>query len=252
MRKLGTHLLTWLAVVTSVAAAGTPASALAPAVNHTVTFVNQSGQTVWIGSTVNADGSVNFAGLPTLANGQSATVTVPESAAPGHWRGKFFARQGCTGTSGSTFHCSVGDCGVFADRCATGEQPASLAEFNFDTADGLAPWYDVSYVNAFSLPVRIVPVNASPPPGSTSCGTGGCPENLLPFCPAENLQRWPDGSAMNCVNPNRDAKTNYSNAIQSRCPKAYAWSKQDQEPGNQVVYQCQSCSGFTVTFHNGR
>ncbi|HWO65853.1 MAG TPA: thaumatin family protein, partial [Umezawaea sp.] len=95
-----------------IASALTTSTATAAPANHTVTFVNRSGQTVWVGSTVNADGSVNFTNLPTLANGQSATVTVPESAAPGHWRGKFFARQGCTGTSGQNFHCVVGDCGV--------------------------------------------------------------------------------------------------------------------------------------------
>ena len=232
-----------------LAAAVMIAPAALAAADHTVTFVNGTGETVWIGSTVNADGSVNFTGLPTLAPSESATVVVPESADPGHWRGKFFARQGCTGTDGAEFHCAVGDCGTHADRCDTGEQPVSLAEFNFDPADSLAPWYDVSYVNAFSVPVTIDADNASPPPGSTSCAQAGCADDLLPFCPADNLQTWPDGSAMNCVSPNRDAKTPYSDAIESHCPKAYAWSKQDTEPGNQVMYQCTSCSGFTVTFH---
>ena len=173
------------------------------------------------------------------------------SAAPGHWRGKFFARQGCTGTSGRDFHCVVGDCGGYADHCATGEQPASLAEFNFDTADGLAPWYDVSYVNAFSLPITIEPVDAVVPPGSASCGTAGCPENLLSYSPAEDRQYSPGGTLVNCVNPNRDAPTSYSDAIKAHCPKAYAWSKQDTEPGNQTMYQCASCTGFTITFHGG-
>jgi len=50
--------------------------------------------------------------LPILANGQSATVTIPENSFPNHWRGKFVARQYCSGASGSTFHCLVGDCGV--------------------------------------------------------------------------------------------------------------------------------------------
>ena len=240
-----------LLVLVVMASALTAGTADAVPANHTVTFVNRSGQTVWVGSTVNADGSVNFTNLPTLANGQSATVTIPESAAPGHWRGKFFARQGCTGTSGQNFHCVVGDCGVQANRCTTGEQPASLAEFNFDTRDGLAPWYNVSYVNAFSLPITIAAVGATVPPGSNSCGTAGCTTNVLPFCPPENLRYAPNGSPVNCVNPNRDAPTNYSNAVKSRCPKAYAWSRQDTEPGNQTVFQCASCSGFTVTFHGG-
>nr|CEL12765.1 Conserved domain protein precursor [Kibdelosporangium sp. MJ126-NF4]CTQ98451.1 Conserved domain protein precursor [Kibdelosporangium sp. MJ126-NF4] len=220
--------------------------------NNTVTFVNQSGETVWLGSTVNADGSANLTGLPTLQNGQSATITIPESSAPNHWRGKFFARQGCTGESGSTFHCKVGDCGVYADRCSTGDQPVSLAEFNFDRKDALAVWYNVSYVNAFSLPITIAPRDAKAPPGSKECEVMGCSKNLLTSCPPENLTRGDDGSPMLCTNPNRDAKTPYSNAIQSACPQAYAWSKQDAEPGNETVRQCKECSGFTVTFHSGR
>ncbi|MGW6447617.1 thaumatin family protein [Lentzea sp. NPDC055074] len=218
------------------------------AIDHTVTLVNNTGQTIWVGSTVNADGSRALTNLPVLHNGQSATITIPETASPGHWRGTFFARQGCTGTSGSTFRCAVGDCGVQAARCVTGEQPASLAEFNFDTRDRLAPWYNVSYVNAFSVPVSISPVNATGPPGS--CGTAGCTTNMLPQCNPAYVKYGANGQRINCVNPNRDAQTDYSNTIKSRCPKAYAWSKQDTEPGNQTVFQCANCSGFKVTFHS--
>ncbi|GGZ72456.1 thaumatin family protein [Streptomyces echinoruber] len=223
--------------------------AAAAAVAHTVTLVNHTGRTVWVGSTVNADGSRQLTGLPVLQPGQSATLTVPETSDPGHWRGTFFARMGCSGTPGSTFHCQVGDCGRYADHCETGEQPVSLAEFNFDTADGPAPWYDVSYVNAFSVPITITPINAGP--GGGGCATMGCSDNLLPLCPAGDLTRWPDGTPMLCTNPDRDAKTSYSGMIASHCPRAYGWSRQDQEPGNQVMQQCSSCSGFTVEFHAG-
>jgi hypothetical protein len=219
---------------------------------HTVTFVNHTGATIWLGSTVNNDGTVNFTYLPTLADGQSGTVTIPENTTPNHWRGKFFARQQCTGTSGSTFHCAVADCGPYADHCAiNGEQPASLAEFNFDPADPWgAPWYDVSYVNAVSVPITIDTVNGTPPwPGSTACSTAGCPGPLLDACPANLLQRDSTGRPMLCVNPNRDAPTAYSNAITARCPKAYTWSKQDTVPGNQTVLNCPNCTGFTITFH---
>ncbi|WP_033355566.1 thaumatin family protein [Kitasatospora aureofaciens] len=218
----------------------------AAAVNHTVTFVNHSSQKLWIGSGVNADGSKQFTRLPVLAPGQSATVTIPETAAPFHWRGKFFARQGCGGASGSTFHCRVGDCGPSADHCTTGEQPVGLAEFNFDSKDGAAPWYDVSYVNAFSLPITITPVNAAPAGGG--CETRGCATNLLPYCPPADLTRGPDGKPVLCTNPSRDTPSDYSRALSAKCPKAYTWSKQDQVPGNKVMQQCSRCSGFTVTF----
>ncbi|MFD4641862.1 thaumatin family protein [Lentzea sp. NPDC058436] len=247
-RLLGRSIAAVFALAFAVAGLAVPTASAA--INHTVTFVNNTGQTIWVGSTVNADGSQVLTNMPTLRSGQSATITIPETSAPGHWRGKFFARTGCTGTSGVDFRCAVGDCGVQAARCVTGEQPASLAEFNFDSRDRLAPWYNVSYVNAFSVPVVITPVNASPPPGSTSCGTAGCPENLLPYCNPAYVKYGANGQRINCVNPNRDAQTDYSNTIKSRCPKAYAWSKQDTEPGNQTVYQCGNCSGFKVTFNS--
>ncbi|RZQ63922.1 thaumatin family protein [Amycolatopsis suaedae] len=241
-----------LALVTA-ATAVTGNAAAAQAADHTVTFVNRSGQTIWIGSAVNADGSRNLTGLPMLHDTQQATVTIPESGNPPHWRGKFFARQNCTGTPGSTFRCAIGDCGNLADRCTTGEQPASLAEFNFDRNDPmkLAPWYNVSYVNAVSLSITIDARDAQVPPGSKECESVGCSDRLLESCPPENLTRDPAGRPVLCVNPNRDARTPYSNAISSRCPKAYAWSKQDAEQGNQTVRQCRYCTGFVVTFHRG-
>ncbi|MFJ2949044.1 glycosyl hydrolase [Streptomyces sp. NPDC087226] len=230
-----------------VSIAGTPAAAGSP--EHTVTFRNSTDHRVWIGSTVNADGSAALTGLPTLDPGQSATVTIPEHSGAGHWRGKFFAREGCTGEEGSTFHCAVGDCGPYADRCSTGEQPTGLAEFNFDPKDGLAPWYNVSYVNAVASAVTIAPDGVTPPQ-SGECAAAGCAVDLLAACPADNLVKDPaTGRPLVCVNPNRDAKTPYSDALAATCPTAYSWSKHDAEQGNQVVYQCRQCTGMTVTFH---
>ncbi|GAB7039077.1 hypothetical protein JCM9533A_29270 [Catenuloplanes niger JCM 9533] len=224
----------------------------AAAANHTVTFVNDSGEKLWIGSTVNADGSQNFGSLPVLEPGQRATIEIPENSGPGHWRGKFFARQGCAGEPGSTFHCAVGDCGNAADHCAiNSEQPVSLAEFNFDPSDALtAVWYNISYVNAVSLPVTITPTGgAAPQEGSQHCGVAGCAKPFLPSCPAANLVRDDQGRAVNCVNPNRDAETDYSRAVAGVCPKAYSWSKMDAMAGNQTMFECDECTGFTVTFH---
>ncbi|WP_443315870.1 glycosyl hydrolase [Streptomyces sp. 8N616] len=236
--------------------AGAPAAASekqalsAGAAEHTVTLQNKTGSRIWVGSTVNADGSTPLTRLPALDPGQSATVTIPEHSGSGHWRGTFFARQGCTGEDGSTFHCAVGDCGPFVDRCSTGEQPVSLAEFNFDRGDAMAPWYDVSYVNAVSVPVTITPDGVKPSADGGDCAELGCSADLLAACPPENLTKEKGtGKPLVCVNPNRDAKTAYSDAITQHCPKAYAWSKHDAEPGNQVMRQCSKCKGLTVTFH---
>ncbi|MER5339359.1 thaumatin family protein [Streptomyces mirabilis] len=226
---------------------GTPAADVA---DHTVTLQNRTNSRIWVGSTVNADGSTTITGLPTLDPGQAVTVTIPEHEGAGHWRGKFFARQGCAGDDGTSFHCAVGDCGPYIDHCTLGEQPTGLAEFNFDPADALAPWYDVSYVNAVAAPITITP-NDETPPASGECAVAGCAEDLLSACPADNLTRDPAGNPLVCVNPNRDAKTPYSDVINQKCPTAYAWSKQDAEPGNRVMYECTKCSGLTVVFGTG-
>ena len=219
---------------------------------HTVTLVNQSGGTVWIGSTMNADGSQALVNLPTLANGQSATIVIPDDGGANHWRGKFFARQGCDGAEGSSFRCAVGDCGAFAQRCALGEQPVSLAEFNFDRNDGLAPWYDVSYVNALSVPITISASGQSGPPAGTcinkECSDGG----MLAACPSALAQNNPaTGQRVNCLNPNRDGESAYTAAMMAFNPRAYLWSTQDRVPGNETMYNCAGCGEFVVTFHGG-
>lgn len=248
--RLVLYVLFLLVACAAPAAAGAAPVPLSAHVTHTVTLVNQTGQTVWIGSSVNADGSAALSGLPTLDPGGQATVDIPEDTGAQHWRGTFFARQECSGQDGADFHCAVGDCGPYADHCTTGEQPVSLAEFNFDPSDSLAPWYDVSYVNAFSVPVTITPDGVTPPPDGGECATMGCPDDLLPYCPPQDLVTDPgSGGPLECVNPNRDAPTPYSDAISAHCPTAYAWSGEDTVPGNQVVRQCRSCTGFTVTFH---
>lgn len=226
---------------------GAPAADVGNA-EHTITLQNRTDSRIWVGSNVNADGSAALTGLPVLEPGQSATLTVPEREGAGHWRGTFFARQGCSGDDGSTFHCAVGDCGPYVDHCSTGQQPTSLAEFNFDPSDSLAPWYDVSYVDAVSAAVTITP-NDMTPPQTGECAAAGCAVDLLSACPAEDLVKDPaSGKSLVCVNPNRDAKTSYSDFINQKCPTAYAWSKQDAEPGNRTMYQCTKCSGMTVTF----
>jgi hypothetical protein len=219
--------------------------------NHTVTFVNDSGEKIWIGSTVNEDGSAVIGRLPILEPGQRATISVPENTGPGYWRGKFWARQQCTGQSGSTFHCAVGDCGNAEDRCVNNsQQPASLAEFNFDSSDKYgSPWYNISYVDAVSLPITITPTGTPIQPASQQCGEAGCNKPFLKACPDALLIRDQTGKPLNCVNPNRDAETDYSRAITGLCPKAYSWSQQDRDPANQTMFQCKKCSGFTITFH---
>ncbi|WP_367125525.1 thaumatin family protein [Streptomyces phytohabitans] len=216
---------------------------------YTVTLVNNTGGRLWIGS-VAEPGSQELTGLPTLDDGQRATVPIPENA-EGKWYGKFVPRQGCSGEDGGDFHCQVGDCGPYSDRCSIyTPQPASFAEFHFDRNDPLGLWYNTSYVDGVSVPVT-VDSDVDPIPETGECSTAGCPEDLLPACPAADLVTDPaTGDPLYCDNPEPDSPdTDYSRTMSERCPKAYSWSGNDSVPGNDVVRNCTKCSGFTVTFH---
>lgn len=218
-----------------------------------VTFVNATGEKLWIGAGVNADGSRQITGLPTLEPGASATIVIPDDGQPGHWRGRFFARQRCSGEPGSTFRCLVGDCGAYPGRCERGAEPVSLAEFNFDQNDPLAPWYNVSYVDALSLTITIEAPGAPHLPAAGSCVRWDCSGGqLLAACPEELAVNDPQrGDRVNCVNPNRDAESAYTAALRPFGPRAYLWSTHDQVPGNETVFNCSRCADFVVTFRNG-
>lgn len=240
---LSTVMATLVALVMSVGSAPAVADE-----GPSVTLVNHTGETVWVGS-VAEEGSTQLTDLPKLDDGQQATVPISLNG-DGKWFGKFVPRQRCGG-DGDAFHCKIGDCGPQADRCTTyTPEPASYAEFHFDGNDDMAPWYNASYVDGFSVPVT-VDANVDSPPDSGACSQAGCPDDLLPHCPDANVVKDPDsGQPMLCKNPDPDSPdTDYSKAMSQHCPKAYSWSGNDTVPGNDVVRNCKECSGFTVTFH---
>jgi Ricin-type beta-trefoil lectin domain/Thaumatin family len=217
-----------------------------------VTFVNATGERLWIGSGENADGSRRVTGLPTLDPGGQATIVIPDGDQSGHWRGRFFARQRCAGEPGSTFRCVVGDCGPHPDRCERGAEPVSLAEFNFDQNNPAAPWYNVSYVDALSLAITIDTPGAPRPAVAGSCVRWDCSGGqLLAACPEAHAVRDPQrGDRVNCVNPDRDAESAYTAALRPFGPRAYLWSTHDRVPGNETVFNCAGCADFVVTFRN--
>ncbi|MFI6244469.1 ricin-type beta-trefoil lectin domain protein [Micromonospora sp. NPDC050795] len=226
-------------------------------VRHRVKLVNRTGETLWIGSRASTDdGSGPVLELPKLLPGIEQTVEIPytydKENRVVHWRGTFFARQRCSGTSGVDFRCQVADCGRFEDRCEFGEQPASLAEFNFDLNDANAPWYDVSYVNALSLAITIDTPGADRPDAAGTCVRWSCSGGqLLAACPDAHAEvDTVRGDRINCLNPNRDAETVYTRALGAFAPRAYLWSTHDRIPGNLTMYNCPRCEELVVTFRS--
>ena len=108
-----------------------------------------------------------------------------------------------------------------------GEDPGaehhSLAEFTFNTDFYDFDWYNISFVDAFNLPLQIVPV------AKDDCDTLTCAEDLLPDCPEVGRSEDSSGTVTSCVSPNRNDPESPVALYFEQCDDAYAWSGDDQE-----------------------
>ncbi|HMA96829.1 MAG TPA: thaumatin family protein, partial [Polyangiaceae bacterium] len=103
-----------------------------------------------------------------------------------------------------------------------GAEHHSLAEFTFNTDFYDMDWYNISYVDAFNLPLAILPM-ARP-----KCRQLICPQDYLGACPAEGQYRDISGAVVSCVSPNRDDPNGPVVQLFEQCNDAYAWSGDDQ------------------------
>jgi hypothetical protein len=248
----------------STPATATPATPVAtpatPAGSHTLSFVNNCAQTVWVGALTNGS---QFA-LPDnggwqLDHGQSHSVVVA-----GNWGGRFWGRTGCT-TDNGVFKCTSGDCGgVTCD--GRGGQPASLAEFTLLDQTG-KDFYDISLVDAYNLPMEIAPSANTVPASAVSgqvCGSPTCAANIDRICPAELQQKDASGNVVACLSacseyntPQTCCKgaydtsamcppTTLSEVFKTACHDAYSYAYDDKSS----TYTC-TATGYTVTFCPG-
>ena len=152
---------------------------------RTITFVNNTSQTVWAGALGNPGYPVPDNGGWEMAPGSTHSVEVQND-----WRGRFWGRTYCSFDGAGKGSCETGDCGgVLECNGAGGVIPATLAEFTLaGPTVGGNDIYDVSYVDGFNIPMTITPVGgASPserPNDSYWCGVAGCGTDLNPDCPA--------------------------------------------------------------------
>ena len=166
---------------------------------HTVDFVNNCTQTIWVGSSGNSgfDG-LNGGGWEMGAKG-TATASTTVQADVG-WSGRIWPRTGCTFEAsglctGFTPCCTSGSC-LTADKktfglaCLdSGIPPVGIIELTFDAAGGLGPYdtYDVSFVDGWGESMSIVAnagtFNPQPDPGLQApwCILSGC--TASPTCP---------------------------------------------------------------------
>lgn len=103
-----------------------------------------------------------------------------------------------------------------------GAEHHTLAEFTFNTDFNDFDWYNISHVDAFNLPLQIVPV-ARP-----DCATLTCADDLLAGCPEVGQFTNDSGQIVACVSPDRDNGESPVAEYFESCDDAYAWSGDDQ------------------------
>ena len=237
-----------------------PQSPLPPptATQRTFRFVNNTGQTIWVG----AQGSV----LPEnggwkLDSGQTHDITIPN----GWTSGRFWGRTECTFGSGSGT-CATGDCGGHL-QCngAGGAPPASLAEFTLNGGGG-NDFYDVSYVDGYNVPMIITTSNTqSNSQDPHRCGEAGCPTDVNATCPSALQKKDASGKVVACMSScaafNTDQyccrgaygtpqtcdtskwPVNSAQIFKKACPSAYSYAFDDATS----TFTCQNCS-YQITF----
>jgi Thaumatin family len=195
------------------------------------TFVNHTGQTIWVGT----QGSVllNNGGWK-LDVGQVDTIPVPNS-----WSsGRFWGRTECTFDSSGAGSCATGDCGGHL-QCngAGGVPPASLAEFTLSGGGG-NDFYDISYVDGFNVPVIITTSNTPSSSDPYRCGDPGCPTDINAICPSQLQKKDAGGKVVACTN-----SPGYAQLFKKACPTAYSYPYDDATS----TFTCHNCN-YQITF----
>lgn len=103
-----------------------------------------------------------------------------------------------------------------------GAEHHSLAEFTFNTDFNDFDWYNISYVDAFNLPLQLIPV-ARP-----NCKTLTCATDFISGCPEVGQYKGASGRVVACVSPNRNDGNSLVARYFEACDDAYAWSGDDQ------------------------
>jgi hypothetical protein len=116
-----------------------------------------------------------------------------------------------------------------------GAERHTLAEFTFNTSFHDFDWYNISHVDAFNLPMQIVPVDRP------DCRTLTCATDFLSNCPSEGQYRDATGQVIACVSPRRDDAQSPVVQYFETCDDAYAWSGDDAN-GSDPSPMC-ACAG---------
>ncbi|XP_010063355.2 pathogenesis-related thaumatin-like protein 3.5 [Eucalyptus grandis] len=222
------------------------------------TIINKCKESVWPAITPGE----NFGGGGfILKSGQSIVFTAPVG-----WSGRIWGRTGCTFDKNGNGTCQTGSCGSELKCKASGDPPATLAEFTLTATD----FYDVSLVDGFNLPLAVTPIN-----GQGNCSVAGCDRDLRPTCPSE-LSVKVKGKTVGCRsacdvfdtdeycckgvygNPVICQPTYYSKLFKQACPTAYSYAYDDPTSiftcvgTDYVITFCSPRNQTVCTYHNNK
>ncbi|KAF5468912.1 hypothetical protein F2P56_013020, partial [Juglans regia] len=218
-----------------------------------ITFTNNCPNTVWPGTlTADQKPQLSITGFE-LASKASTSL---DAQAP--WKGRFWARTGCSTDASGRFSCTTADCdsGQVACNGKGAIPPASLVEINI-AENGGKDFYDVSLVDGFNLPVSV-----STEGGSGDCQTSSCPANVNLVCPEVLQLKAADGSVIACKSaclafnqpqycctgnfntPQTCPPTNYSMIFENQCPQAYSYAYDDVNS----TFTCSGAPNYIITF----
>src|SRR4051812_20007381 len=161
---------------------------------RTLIFINQMNKDIWVGTQGNP---LPVNGGFALPAGSQKTISIPTGSSAL----RFWGRTGCKFDANGNGTCETADCarGLYCNG-AGGIPPATLAEF---TLDAPVDFYDVSLVDGYNLPMRIIPVPGTftLPAGADkySCGVAGCTSDLNLTCPAELQVKNSSGQVVSCM-----------------------------------------------------
>ncbi|WVZ09467.1 hypothetical protein V8G54_013997 [Vigna mungo] len=197
--------------------------------SRTLTITNKCTYKVWP-AVLSGAGSLP---LPTtgfaLLPGDSKTLTVPPA-----WSGRLWGRTLCSEDITGNFSCVTGDCGTSKVECAGTypTPPVTQVEFDFNGMSQIN-LYDISLVEGFNLPVRVVPTGGK-------CLATGCLADLNVACPMK-LKVMRDGEAVACKNTCPTEACRSSLFLKKACCDAHVYV---QDHG---FFTCSS-PHYTVTF----
>lgn len=245
-----------------------------------ITVTNACSYNVWVAQQANSGFSVlsgnGVDNTGNLASGQTASYTIPD----GGWGGRFWPKTGCD-SSGNNCEAGSSIPPCPSDGC---EPPSDtkVEFFYYPLSDPGTPYYDISLVDGYSIPIRITPSQIGGACVETVCSVSvdNCPQNeidglgdlrvskngkyvmCLSPCkkwnyPAPYGMGQPEdvepGLHMCCPTPPIEpddcrsgdvVRTEYVNLIHSACPSAYSYAY-DDEAG---LHDCPSGTSFAVTF----